>query len=292
MNSVRNLPGPLLIFFGALSLSFGGLIVKSFDGATLWQILFWRSVFFSLIVLIFLIISYKKKIFISFYKSGLPGFIGGIILSGGFCGYVFAMYNTTVANTNFIISLQILFLAIFGYLFLKEKISIITLVSIILAISGVFLMVGNSLTSGEMLGNIVAFSMPITFAVLIMIVRKFPKVDMVPAQFVAGISCCIVGFFLSNKLMISSHDIFLGFLAGFFQVGFGFIFITIGARTTPSAIVGVIMLSESVLGPIWAFLFINERPSMFTLIGGGIILFAVLLQFYSLLLKSKKKITN
>ena len=288
MKIIKNLPGPLLIFMGACSLSFGGLIVKSFEGATLWQILFWRSVFFSLTVLTFLIISYKKKIFSSFYDSGLPGLIGGIILSVGFCGYVFAMYSTTVANTNFIISTQILFLAIFGYIFLKEKISIITLASIILAISGVILMVGNSLTPGEMLGNIVAFSMPITFAVLIMVVRKFPKIDMVPAQFVAGISCCIVGFFLSEKIMISSHDIFLGFIAGFFQVGFGFIFITIGARSTPSAMVGIIMLSESVLGPLWAFLFVGERASLFTLIGGGIILFSVLLQFYSLFLKKKK----
>ena len=292
MNLVRNLPGPLLIFLGALSLSFGGIIVKSFDGATLWQILFWRSLFFSLTVLTFLIISYKKKTLNSFYESGLPGFFGGIVLSFGFCGYVFAMYNTTVANTNFIISLQILFLAIFGYFFLKEKISAITLTSIVLAITGVFLMVGNSLTPGELSGNLAAFTMPITFAILIMIVRKFPTVDMVPAQFVAGISSCLIGFLLSNKLMISPHDIFLGFLAGFFQVGFGFIFITIGARSTPSAMVGVIMLSESVLGPIWAFLFVSERPSMFTLIGGAIILFAVLLQFYSLLSTSKKKITN
>ena len=292
MNLVRNLPGPLLIFLGALSLSFGGIIVKSFDGATLWQILFWRSLFFSLTVLTFLIISYKKKTLNSFYESGLPGFFGGIVLSFGFCGYVFAMYNTTVANTNFIISLQILFLAIFGYFFLKEKISAITLTSIILAITGVFLMVGNSLTPGELSGNLAAFTMPITFAILIMIVRKFPTVDMVPAQFVAGISSCLIGFLLSNKLMISPHDIFLGFLAGFFQVGFGFIFITIGARSTPSAMVGVIMLSESVLGPIWAFLFVSERPSMFTLIGGVIILFAVLLQFYSLLSTSKKRITN
>ena len=292
MNLVRNLPGPLLIFLGALSLSFGGIIVKSFDGATLWQILFWRSLFFSLTVLTFLIINYKKKTLNSFYESGLPGFFGGIVLSFGFCGYVFAMYNTTVANTNFIISLQILFLAIFGYFFLKEKISAITLTSIVLAITGVFLMVGNSLTPGELSGNLAAFTMPITFAILIMIVRKFPTVDMVPAQFVAGISSCLIGFLLSNKLMISPHDIFLGFLAGFFQVGFGFIFITIGARSTPSAMVGVIMLSESVLGPIWAFLFVSERPSMFTLIGGAIILFAVLLQFYSLLSTSKKKITN
>ena len=292
MNIITKIPGPLLVFLGACCLSFGGLIVKSFEGSTLWQILFWRSLFFSLTVLAFLIISYREKTFKAFKDSGLPGFIGGIILSFGFCGYVFAMYNTTVANTNFIISLQILFLAILGYFFLKEKISVITLSSIVLAITGVFLMVGNSLTPGELSGNLAAFTMPITFAILIMIVRKFPTVDMVPAQFIAGISSCLIGFLLSNKLMISSHDIFLGFLAGFFQVGFGFIFITIGARTTPSAMVGIIMLSESVLGPIWAFLFVNEVPSMFGLIGGGIIIFAVLLQFYSLLSTSKKKITN
>ena len=292
MNFIRNLPGPFLIFLGALSLSFGGLIVKSFEGATLWQILFWRSVFFSLTVLAFLIITYKKKLFNSFYLSGLPGLIGGVILSIGFCGYVFAMYNTTVANTNFIISLQILFLAIFGYFFLKEKISSITLFSIILAVVGVSTMVGNSLTLGELSGNLVAFLMPITFAVLIIIVRKFPAVDMVPAQFVAGICCCLIGYMLSNKIMISYHDIFLGFLAGFFQIGFGFIFITIGARTTPSAMVGIIMLSESVLGPLWAFLFASERPSMFSLIGGAIIIFAVLIQFYMLLSKSKKTISH
>ena len=291
MNVINKIPGPLLIFMGALSLSFGGLIVKSFEGATLWQILFWRSLFFALTVLSFLIITYKRKLFNSFVALGLPGFFGGIVLSFGFCGYVFAMYNTTVANTNFIISLQILFLSIFGYLFLKEKISIITLTSIILAITGVLLMVGNSLTPGEMSGNLAAFTMPITFAILIMIVRKFPSVDMVPAQFIAGVSSCIIGFFLSEKIMISSHDILLGFTAGFFQVGFGFIFITIGARSTPSAMVGIIMLSESVLGPIWAFLFVGERPTLFTLIGGSIILLAVLIQFYNLIVSSKLKAT-
>ena len=289
MNIITKLPGPLLIFLGALSLSFGGLIVKSFEGASLWQILFWRSLFFTLTILVFLVISYKGKTLKSFYQSGLPGFFGGIILSFGFCGYVFAMYNTSVANTNFIISLQILFLAIFGYFFLKEKISAATLASIILAVTGVLVMVGNSLTPGELSGNLAAFTMPITFAILIMIVRKYPTVDMVPAQFVAGVSSCIIGFLLSTKLMISPNDIFLGFLAGFFQVGFGFIFITIGARTTPSAMVGVIMLSESVLGPVWAFIFVSERPSTFGLIGGAIILSAVLLQFFNIFYQNNKK---
>ena len=262
MNLIRNLPGPLLVFMGACSLSFGGLIVKSFEGSTLWQILFWRSIFFTLVVLIYLIISYKKKIFKSFYDSGIPGFLGGFILSIGFCGYVFSMYNTTVANANFIIQTQTIFLAIFGYIFLKEKISTITLVSIILAISGIVLMLGNSLSAGDMMGNLGAFTMPISFATLILIIRKYPKVDMVPSQFIAGVFAIIIGYVFSNNINVSYHDIFLGFLAGFFQVGFGFIFITIGARRTPAAMVGVIMLTEAVLGPLWAWLFVNETPPL------------------------------
>jgi len=288
MSLLSKLPGPLLVFLGACSLSFGGLIVKSFEGSTLWQILFWRQFFFIIIVSFFLVATYKKDIFKAIYKSGLPGLVGGIVLGCGFSGYVFAMYNTTVANTNFIIQTQAVFLAIFGYVFLKEKISKITFVSIILAILGLIIMLGNSLSPGQMSGNIVAFTMPITFAVLILIVRKYPHVDMVPLQLVAGIVAMFIGYLFSVKISISTHDIFLAFLAGFFQIGLGFIFITIGARKTLSAMVGIIMLTEAVLGPFWAWLFINENPPFFVLIGGAIIISAVFLQFYSLLTKEKK----
>jgi len=61
MNLISKLPGPFLVFLGAFFLSFGGLIVKSFEGATLWQILFWRQLFFVLLVAIFLLVTYKKK---------------------------------------------------------------------------------------------------------------------------------------------------------------------------------------------------------------------------------------
>ena len=288
MNFINKIPGPFLVFLGACSLSFGGLIVKSFEGATLWQILFWRSLFFIFIVTIFLLLTYKTKILYAFKQSGLPGLIGGIVLSSGFCGYVFAMYNTTVANTNFIIQTQILFLAIFGYIFLKEKISKITLISIFLAIAGVILMIGSSLSPGEMTGNLAAFIMPISFAILILIIRKYPHVDMIPLQLIAGIVAMIVGYLIAGKINISYHDIFLGFLAGFFQLGFGFILITIGARSTPSAFVGIIMLTEAVLGPLWAWMFANENPPLFVLIGGSIVITAVVLQFLNKFLTKKK----
>ena len=80
MNILFKVPGFILVFLGAITLSFGGLIVKSFDGANLWQILFWRSVFFCFVIIIFLSITYKRQFFKAFINSGLPGVIGGIIL--------------------------------------------------------------------------------------------------------------------------------------------------------------------------------------------------------------------
>jgi len=280
---LNKIPGPLLIFLGALCLSFGGLIVKSFEGANLWQILFWRQFFFTFTVALYLLFSYRKNFFKSFYNSGFPGFIAGLFLSVGFAAYVFSMYTTTVANTNFIITTETIFLAIFGYFLLKEKINLKTLVSIILGMSGVLIILGSSLSiqsTEQFFGNIIAFIMPISFAILVIVIRKYPNVDMIPAQFIAGIVAAIIGLFIAGNLSISLHDLFLAFLAGFFQIGFGFILITIGSQTTPAAVVGVLMLTESVFGPLWAWLFIHEVPPISVLAGGSIIIFSILLQSF------------
>ena len=289
MKLINKIPGPLLIFLGAFCLSFGGLIVKSFESTNLWQILFWRQAFFAIVVALYLLISYKKKFFKSFYNSGLSGFIAGFILSIGFSAYVFSMYTTTVANTNFIITTETIFFAVFGYLFLKEKINLITFISIIIGMLGVLLILGTSLSiqsNEQLIGNIVAFLTPISLVILVIIIRKSPNVDMVPAQFIAGVFSAIIGYFIAGELSISSHDLLLASLAGFFQIGFGFILITIGSQTTPSATVGILMLTEAVFGPLWAWLFISETPTLSVLIGGGIIMFSILLQS----LYSKKNI--
>ena len=283
MTFLNKIPGALLIFLGALCLSFGGIIVKSFEGANLWQILFWRQIFFTVIVALYLLIRYKKNFFKTFYDSGFPGFIAGAFLSIGFAAYVFAMYTTTVANTNFIITTETIFLALLGYFVLKEKIKSITLISIILGMLGVLLILGSSLsiqTAEQFAGNLVAFIMPISFAVLVIIVRKYPKTDMVPAQFTAGVLAAFIGLIIAGKLSISFHDLTLAFLAGFFQIGFGFILITVGSQTTPAAVVGVLMLTESVFGPLWAWLFIHEVPPIIVIFGGGIIIFSIFLQSF------------
>tara|TARA_Y100001970_G_C14143549_1_gene808549 strand:+ start:578 stop:1453 length:876 start_codon:yes stop_codon:yes gene_type:complete len=279
---LNKIPGKFLIFLGALCLSFGGLIVKSFEGATEWQILFWRQFFFAITIVVYLLFAYKKSFFKIFAKSGIPGFLAGFFLSLGFSAYVFAMYYTTVANTLFIITTETIFLAFFGYIFLKEKINLVTFISIVLGMSGVLIILGSSLSiqsSEQFLGNIVAFVMPISFAILIIIIRKYPNVDMVPSQFTAGVFAALIGYLVSTKLSISNHDLFLAFLAGVFQIGFGFILITVGSRTTPAAVVGILMLTEAVFGPIWAWFFINEIPPTSVVVGGCIIIFAIIFEF-------------
>ena len=170
MQFLYKIPGYILLLFGGFCLSWGGFIIRSFEEASIWQILFLRSFFFLLALIAFLSLTYKKNTFKIIKESGLPGLLGGFVLSFSFVAFVVAMSNTTVANVVFIISTQTMFLAIFGYFYLKEKVSLIGSASIFLAMSGIIIMVGDSITGGSLFGNIVALAIPINFAIYIMTV--------------------------------------------------------------------------------------------------------------------------
>ena len=278
MNFVYKIPGPLLILTGGFCLSWGGLILRTFESASIWQILFYRSIFFLWVLIAFILLTYGKKTFKKIKEAGVPGLIGGLFLSTNFVAYMYSMMETTVANVVFIISTQTVFLPIVAYIFLKEKISPRGYVAIMLAMIGVTLMIGDSLGTGSLKGNLAALTIPINFSVLVLIIRKYPKVDMIPAIFYAGILSCIYGLLLIDSLMITAKDIWFSFLLGVPQLAFGFIFITIGSRTTPAVMVGLLMLMESIFAPIWVWLFYNEIPPISVLVGGMIILSAVVMK--------------
>ena len=275
MHFIYKIPGAILVLLGGFSLSWGGLIIRSFEGASIWQILFYRSLFFLWALITFLLLTYGKKTLKKIKEAGLPGLVGGIFLSGSYVAYMYSMTETTVANVVFIISTQTVFLPILAYFFLKEKISPRGLVAIVLAMIGVILMIGDSLGTGSLNGNLAALVIPINFSILILIIRKYPKVDMIPAIFYAGIFSCLYGLVLQEGINISPKDIWLSFLLGVPQLAFGFIFITIGSRTTPAVMVGLLMLMETIFAPIWVWLFYNEIPPTSVLIGGLIIISAV-----------------
>tara|TARA_Y100000817_G_scaffold302382_1_gene283293 strand:- start:108 stop:974 length:867 start_codon:yes stop_codon:yes gene_type:complete len=280
MNFLYKFPGYVLLLFGAFCLSWGGFIVRSFEDSSVWQILLIRSFFFIIALTLFLISTYKKNTIKIFRDAGYPALIGGLVMSLSFVAYVYSMMITSVANVVFIISTQTMFLAIFGYLFLKEKVSLICFISIILAMSGILIMVGDSISSGSLLGNLVALAIPINFSILVMIIRKNKNLDMVPAIFYSGIFSITYGIILSESFSFSNNDIFMGFLLGVPQLAFGFICITIGSRTTPSTTVGLLMLTETLFAPVWVWLFLNEIPPASVLIGGFIIIIAIILNSF------------
>ena len=280
MQFLYKIPGYILLLLGGFCLSWGGFIIRSFEEASIWQILFLRSFFFLLALIAFLFVTYKKNTFNIIKESGLPGLLGGFVLSFSFVAFVVAMSNTTVANVVFIISTQTMFLAIFGYFYLKEKVSLIGLISILLAMSGIIIMVGDSISGGSLFGNIVALAIPINFAILVMIIRKNTKVDMVPAIFYSGIFSLIYGFFLAESFEFTKHDLWMGFLLGVPQLAVSFICITIGSRTVESATVGILMLMETLCAPLWVWLFLNEIPPISVFIGGAVIISAIILKSF------------
>lgn len=280
MQFIYKLPGYMLLLFGGFCLSWGGLIVRSFETSNAWDILLLRSFFFFLGISTFLIVMYKKDFIQKIKKAGFPAMLGGFVMSFSFMAFVFAMMNTSVANVVFIISTQTMFLAILGFFYLKEKVSLIGLISIILAMSGITVMVGDSISSGTFLGNVIALIIPISFSILVMIVRKHSNLDLVPAIWYAAILSFIYALMMVESLDFSEKDLFLGFLLGVPQLSFGFICITIGSRTTRSVTIGLLMLTETIFAPLWVWLFINEIPPMSVFMGGSIIIFAILLKSF------------
>ena len=278
MHFIYKIPGYILLLFGGFCLSWGGLIVRSFESSNAWDILLLRSFFYFIGVSTFLILVYKKNLFKTIKKAGLIGLLGGFVMSFGFIAFVFAMMNTSVANVVFTISTQTIFLALFGYFYLKEKISLIGLLSIILAMMGISIMINDSVSSGTLFGNLLALTIPISFSIYVMILRKNSNLDLIPAIWYASIFSTLYSLVMVDSFSFTNNDIFMGFLLGVPQLTFGFVCITIGSRTTRSVTIGLLMLTETIFAPLWVWLFLNEIPPLSVFIGGTVIIFAIIVK--------------
>tara|TARA_B100001057_G_C22195897_1_gene698830 strand:- start:106 stop:573 length:468 start_codon:yes stop_codon:yes gene_type:complete len=146
--------------------------------------------------------------------------------------------------------------------------------------SGITIMVGDSITQGTFFGNLVALVIPISFSILIMLVRKNSNLDLVPAVWYASIFSGIYSIIMVDSFNFSNHDILMGFLLGVPQLTFGFICITIGSRTTRSVTVGLLMLTETIFAPLWVWLFLEEIPPFSVFMGGMIIVFAIIIKSF------------
>ncbi len=277
----RGLRGPMypwgvaMAAGGGVCLSVGGLILRHIEGADGWQILFYRSVAFSLTLLAFLAIRYRGRLVAPFLAIGWRGLAVAVMLGLGFTCYLYAILLTTVANVVFIISAAPFFAALLGWLVLRERVGAVTWAAITATVFGIGLMFADGLATGGLIGNIVALGVPATFAVMVVLLRGAGTVDMVPATCLAGVVAGAIAALLADGFAVSAHDFWLSMLLGSVQVGLGFLLLTVGTRYVPAAEVALLSLTETVLAPIWVWLFVDELPSALTLAGGVVVLAAV-----------------
>ena len=264
--------GALALIFAGVFLSFGGVIIRFMESSSAWQITGYRSITFSLAILLYILIKYKKDTPHAFKKIGHSGILIALILGFSNTCFVWGMSTTTVSNAVFIMSTGPLFAAVCSYFFLKRKIGKKTFIAIAGSMFGITIMFSGGMESNNYIGNIIILGVPIGFAFQLTILNYNSHIDFMPATFLGGVFSSLIGFIFMANLDISTHDLLLCLFMGAFQVGIGFMLITIGSRYIPPHRAALFLLMEPVLAPIWAFLGVGEIPGQTEMLGGLIVL--------------------
>ena len=247
-----------------------------------WQILFYRSASLVLTLLVYLGLLNQGHLLRAFRQAGMYAALAGAFLSIGFTCWIFAMTHTTIANALFVLSAAPFLAAILARFYIGERVQPSTWLFMLLASSGVAVMVGEGVVVGTLAGNLFALGAATGFAAFSVTLRKGKAVDMTPAVCWAGVWATLFSaialFWSAHSFVLSTHDILLCGLLGFVQVGLGLILFTAGSRHVPAAEITLLSLTEVVLGPIWVWLGVGETPSQLTLLGGAIVLSAIVAQ--------------
>ena len=274
----------LIILLGATFMSFNGVLIKILDGANGFQVLFYRSIGLCIFVLFFIGLKRKTSVIGVFKTIDVWDTAVGMCLGFAFSSYVFSIFYTSVAYTLFILSSTPLIAALFSWLLLDEKPGLVAGVAMILSLFGVIIMVRAGISIGTAWTQCLALISAASFAAMLVTTRRSHKSDVLTGTFLGGLFSGIFGLFASiffvNGLSVSLYDLNLMILMGALAIGLGITLVTLAAPFVPSAEVSVLVLLESVLGPLWVWIFLKESVSQSELAGGFIILFSVFLLSY------------
>ena len=265
-----------LLLASGLFLGTSGIAVRSIEAASSWQILFFRSASFVIVVFVVLMIRRKGRIREDLMQLRWDDAVLAVCLGTGFVAYVFALRHTTVANALFVFSSAPFFAAVLGWIVLRERVDVFTWATIGVSMLGLVIMVAGGVSRGHYLGNAIAMWIPVSYAVSVVLVRRSPRVDMLPALCMAGIVATVLSSIFAENLQLTLHDLTISIYLGTFQLGAGFICLILGVRYVMAAQAGIIALIEPVSASLWAWLAVNETPEPSTLVGGGIILTTVI----------------
>jgi len=281
-----------LMIVCCITISIGPLLFRNMENADIWQISIYRSISWITALLIILFFKYRLEILKQIFAIGRWGVIAGVFLASAQIFYMHALDNTTVANVMFILSAIPFVTAITAFLFIKEKIKLPTILMMMIAVIGIFIMVSEGVKSGNVFGNLMALITLLCFSCFPVILRNNRHIDMLPTLLVPAVIIGLVGLMIKGSdLTVSSNDLALSFIWGGLLNGFAHSIFIIATRHLLAAEITLFMLLEFTLGPLWVWSFIGETPSINTLIGGGIVMAAIAtLTVYELL--KRRKLNN
>jgi drug/metabolite transporter, DME family len=273
--------GVALVLVAGTLWSLMGLCLRQIDAASVWQILFWRSVGMVPVLLAFIWWTSAGRPLDQIRKVGLAGAIGGLGLVFAFAGAIYAIQTTTIANAVFLFTASPFVAAILGWIILGERVKPWTWAAIGLAVFGMYLMVREGLAMGALQGNIAALLSAAGFGAFSVCLRWGKVGEMLPVSMLGGVFSMLVAAGVlgvsGQALLVSAHDIAVAAGMGAAILALGMVAYTLGSKVIPAAELTLLSLIEVLLAPVWVFIFLGETASTATFIGGSVLLAAVAL---------------
>ncbi len=280
----------VLVFLAGTIWSFGALTVRYMINSHdyVFQYLFYRGFTISIILIIYLFFKEGISFYKNFLKIGISSILGGMFLATAFTGFIFSITMTSAAVTLFMLAAMPFIAAIVGYFILGEILKKSTLIAMVIAFSGVCIMIINDSISGTALGAIIGFVSATGFALYTVTIRWKPETPKFTTVVLAGIFCAFFSFFILDFSFepfrtMPKINSYLSLLHGLI-VASGLILYSLGAKYLPSAELALLSLMEVVGGVLWVWIpifGINEVPTLTVIIGGAVITLAVLYYGYA-----------
>jgi drug/metabolite transporter (DMT)-like permease len=254
--------------------STAGVVTRHVERAEPYEQVFWRSLF-AFVFVFFTLLIMKRGPWKTTRAMGWPGLVSGLMWAVMFTAFVIALSMTTIANALVVMSVAPLVTAVLSRAFLSDPLPLRTWIAAAAAAVGIIWMFSTNL-SGHFAGMLVALVIPIAAAVNVVTLRAVAaKVDLVPAVMMGGGISCLIALPLALPFDASAKDVALLAFLGVFQLGVPCTLLVIASRTLPAPEIALLGLLEVVLGPLWAWLGAGEVPAEATLMGGLVVLGAL-----------------
>jgi len=270
----RHAQGVLLIILSMIAFSSAGFFTRLIH-LDVWTMLFWRGLFAGLMILAIIMVQERRRTVAAIRVVGLPGLAVALCSTTATVLYLNAFRRTSVADVAVIFAAAPFVTAGLGWLWLGVSETWSTLAASLVALLGVTIMVGGSMAEGHLIGDLLAFAMTVFMAIMMLILRHQQATPMLPAACLSALLCPLLVWPFSAPFAVDAGDMAGLFLFGTTQFGLGLALLTVGGRWVSATENALLNTLEAPLAVAWVWLCFAEIPSVSSLIGGVVVMAAV-----------------